>query len=98
MAINDITGDAIKTKSVSDAYRKGYEEIFGSPIKKSCYEKTFPAEKYLVKVNGSSFGFTYKVNPNYKYPSNWVLTFDSIENISSEVHTAFFANPLQTFI
>lgn len=35
VARNDITGDAIQTKGVSDAYRDNYDLIFGNKKKKS---------------------------------------------------------------
>lgn len=34
VARNDITGDAIQTKGVSDAYRDNYDKIFGKKDKK----------------------------------------------------------------
>lgn len=34
VAKNDITGDSIQTKVNSDAYRDGYERIFGKKQKK----------------------------------------------------------------
>jgi len=30
-AHNDITGDALKTKGATDAYRDGWDRIFGKP-------------------------------------------------------------------
>ena len=35
---NDITGDAIQTKNVSDAYRDNYDLIFGKKEKKTIDE------------------------------------------------------------
>ncbi|HET8685893.1 MAG TPA: hypothetical protein VFM18_04430 [Methanosarcina sp.] len=37
---NDITGDSIQTKNVSDAYRNNYDAIFGKSKQKSDFEKS----------------------------------------------------------
>lgn len=42
MSTNDITGDKLQTKTTTDAYRDGWEKIFGKkdkrPIRHSCGE------------------------------------------------------------
>lgn len=38
VARNDITGDAIQTKGVSEAYRDNYDKIFGKKEKKTIDE------------------------------------------------------------
>jgi hypothetical protein len=37
-AVNDITGDAIKTKPASETYRNNFDAIFRKPVVESSYQ------------------------------------------------------------
>jgi hypothetical protein len=36
---NDITGDEIKTKEITDKYRENFDKIFGKPEPKQLYKQ-----------------------------------------------------------
>ena len=48
-AKNDITGDSIVTKNPSDAYRSGWDRIFGNKAKEVPVEKK--VEKLSTKID-----------------------------------------------
>lgn len=53
-ARNDITGDSIKTKVTTNAYRDGYDNIFNKPaIVQSC------ADGWSVTVKGKTYSYNH---------------------------------------
>lgn len=56
MSINDITGDALKTRVTSDAYRDNYDKIFGRKRVKSVTESDeLKAEIERVQADAETF-------------------------------------------
>ena len=59
MAINDITGDALKTRATSDAYRDNYDRIFGRKKLKSPTESDeLKAEIERVQADAETFKYS----------------------------------------
>jgi len=52
-ARNDITGDAIATKKSSDAYRDGWDRIFGNKTKEEPIKEKEVIEEDLTKTDNT---------------------------------------------